>query len=187
MLFCLGVLFVSIRRLNAIYAELQQACRVLLGRLVYDIQKGELPARMEAARKLAALLALVRRAERGRIAALPKAMSSVFRRPVLLRMLVEVLKDPSDVIRAEMLAALNTVSLDERVVRLLAPAIEDPSPLVRFRMVELLCGPGQSKDEETIDLLARDADPLVRQMAAAFGIKTHGPEESEEEEPAESP
>ena len=148
--------------------QLAGTCRVVLGRLVYDIQKGDLPTRMRAARKTASLLAMVRRVDAGRLAPLPAPMAKAFSRPVLLRIVVEVLKDKSDVVRAEMLAALNSVELDDGIVSLLAGAIEDPSALVRFRLAELLgaCGlPGQNT---IVDYLAQDRHEMVQLMASTF-------------------
>jgi hypothetical protein len=147
--------------------QVARACSTQLGRIVYDLQSGSLPARLQAARQTAGLLALHRSAELGRTT-LPKPVAEALPRGVLLRMVVEALKDPSDVVRAELLAALQLVSLDGRIVAHLGPAVEDASPLVRMRLVELLGASGLPGQKTILDYLAKDRDEAVRLMVAAF-------------------
>lgn len=150
-------------------ADVANACHALLGHLVYDLKNGDLPARMRAAGQVASLLTQVRRIEQGRERRLlPTVVAEALSRPVLLRIVVELLGDPSDVVRAEMVSQLGGVPLDDKIVSLLAPVIEDRSPVVRLRLAELLgaCGlPGQGP---VLELLSRDRDDLVRAMALAM-------------------
>ena len=133
--------------------KLAQAAGVLLQHVVYDLKNGDLPARMLAARR----------------AALPKPVAAALSRPVLLRIVVEALKDPSDVIRAEMIAALGAVDLDDGMVSLLAPLVGDVSPLVRMRLAELLGASGLRGQTTILDHFAKDdPDEMVRKMASAF-------------------
>ena len=84
-------------------------------------------------------------------------------------MMVEMLKDPSDVVRAEMIASLGYVDLDKSIIQFLGgPLIEDPSPLVRMRLVELLGASGVPGQKTMVDYFAADGDNLVRLMASAF-------------------
>ena len=148
--------------------KLAQAAGVLLQHVVYDLKNGDLPARMLAARRTASLLALQRRGDLGK-AALPKPVAAALSRPVLLRIVVEALKDPSDVIRAEMIAALGAVALDDGMVSLLAPLVGDVSPLVRMRLAELLGASGLRGQTTILDHFAKDdPDEMVRKMASAF-------------------
>jgi HEAT repeat protein len=126
---------------------------------------------MLAARQVASLLAMVRHAELGQAPELPKPLSAGLPKPVLLRIVVEILKDPSDVVRAEMLAAMGAVPLDDKIVVLFAPVIEDRSALVRFRVAELLGASGIKRQNTIVDYMAQDADEMVRLMASAFKAK----------------
>ena len=139
----------------------------VLGRIVFDIRRGKLPTRLRAARQVGALLGVVQAAQRGMgpIVAAPRIKLN---RPVLLRMVVEIMKDKSAAVRAEMLAALNGVPLDSFIMNLLAPAIADDRPLVRCRLVELLGTSRMSGQKALIEHLGRTGGPMVERMAAAF-------------------
>ncbi|HUU23684.1 MAG TPA: tetratricopeptide repeat protein [Phycisphaerae bacterium] len=141
--------------------------QLALGRIVYDMKRGDLRARMLAARRVGSLLGLARLIEQGR-ALPPRHLDGKVTRGVLLRMMVEILKDKSDVVRAEMLSALNHVDLDAGIIRWFGSTIEDPSALVRFRLVELLGASGVRGQETVVDYLAQDPDEMVRQMAKGF-------------------
>jgi hypothetical protein len=138
-----------------------------LGSITEGIGRGTLRRRMLAARQLASLLALVREVEESK-ASMPKPLADIVKKPVLLSMLQAVLADEAGVVRAEMLAALGHVRLDESIIPLLAGAIEDRSSLVRFRLVELLGASGTAGQETIVDYLAQDGDKMVRLMALAF-------------------
>ena len=151
------------------------AYRYALRVLMTDLVRGDLPRRAQAARQLAELATLVRDVQLFKVR-LPDPLKSAVSKPMLLAMVQKALQDPSETVRAEMIAALDSASLDEDLLRILTPAAADPSPLVRFRLVELLCSStGQGKAQEAIDTLARDTDPLVRQMYSAFGPTGGGP------------
>jgi tetratricopeptide (TPR) repeat protein len=141
--------------------------RRALGRIVWALKRGDLAQRAQAARQVGSLLDLYRRSEEGR-ALIPRQLWRHVDKPVLLRLMVELLTDPAPVIRAEMLAALTHVAVDEDILRYMADRIQDPSALVRFRAAEVLgcCPlPGQ---EKVLAFLSRDDDAMVRLMAEAF-------------------
>ncbi len=152
-------------------AQWAPAYRYALRVIMTDLVRGDLSRRMRGVRQLAELVTLVRDVQLFKTR-LPDPLKGTVRKDVLLAMIQKALQDPSDVVRAEMLAALGHSSLDEEVLNVVTPAAQDPSPLVRFRLVELLSAVGQGRAAETVGLLARDADPLVRQMASAFGPAT---------------
>jgi hypothetical protein len=150
------------------------AYRYALRVIMTDLVRGDLPRRMRAARQLGELMTLVRDVQLFKTR-LPDALKGAVNKNVLLAMIQKAIQDPSEVVRAEMLAALGQASLDESIIQVLVPAASDPSPLVRFRLVELLSAGGQGRAATTIDALSRDADPLVRQMVTAFGPSTGRP------------
>lgn len=155
-------------------AQWVSAYRYSLRVIMTDLVRGDLPQRMRAVRQLAELVTLVRDVQLFKTR-LPSPLKGAVSKPVLLAMVGKAMQDPSEVVRAEMVAALGQAWLDEEILNVVSPAATDPSPLVRFRLVELLSAAGQGKAEQTIDLLARDADPLVRQMASAFGPAGRSP------------
>jgi tetratricopeptide (TPR) repeat protein len=139
-----------------------------LGGIINDLKGGQPADRMRAARQTALLLALARSAQPGQVAP-PPDLEGKLNRPVLLRLMVNALQDPSEVVRAEMIAALQDVPLDESIVRYLGPpVIEDPSPLVRLRLVELMGAAGLSGPNSVVEVLTRDPNGRVRMMAEGF-------------------
>jgi tetratricopeptide (TPR) repeat protein len=151
-----------------------EAYRYALRVIMTDLVRGDLPRRMRAARQLGELMTLVRDVQLFK-ARLPDELKGAVNKNVLLAMIQKVMQDPSDVVRAEMLAALDQAFLDDSIIQIVVPAANDASPLVRFRLVELLSSAGQGRGAETVDALTRDNDPLVRQMVAAFGPSTGQP------------
>lgn len=147
--------------------ECKKAYDQAIGAILYQLHHGQLADRMAAARQTASVLASLREAELG-LQDLPKILVAVASKPVALRLMVEATKDPSDVVRAELLAALQVVHMDDKMLSYLAPVIDDPSPLVRMRLVELLGASGLSGQENVLEYLAQDSDELVRLMAGAF-------------------
>ena len=145
------------------------AYRYILGTIVRDMKDRALSKRLQAARQVGALLALARSVERGTVRP-PKPLTGKVTKPVLMTMMREVLTDKSDVVRAEMVAALQHVPLDKRIVSLLASGgvIEDRSALVRLRVAELFGTLGASENRAVLDHLAKDKDKLVRLMALSF-------------------
>jgi len=144
----------------------RSAYRRALRLIVRDMKRGNLEERMRAARRVGSLLALIADLERGKGGIRP-ALRRRVTRPVLLAMLREVLKDDSDAVRAEMIAALPEAPLDGRILSLLAPVIKDPSALVRFRIAELFGAAKTPGTEAAMASLAEDKDELVRLMARA--------------------
>ncbi len=139
----------------------------MLGQLVFAIRRGETPQRVLAARQVGALLCFARELETRRATA-PGPLQTHIGRGVLIRMMVEVLKDPSPAVRSEMLASLQPCDLHEDIVRWFASAIEDPSPLVRLRLVELLGASTLRGQTPVLEFLANDPDEHVRMVAKAF-------------------
>ena len=148
-----------------------QRYKSMLPYIVEDFQKGPLARRCRAARQVGALLAVARGMETG-ILRLPEPRRQAVTKPVLLSMMHAVMKDRDSAVRAEMLAALQHVRLDESILSLLAPHIEDRSALVRFRMVELIGASGTSGRKTIVDYLAQDPDKWVRMMASVFTRST---------------
>ena len=151
-------------------ANFKTAYQRMLSLTVTEINRGTVEQRMSAVRRLGALLAFAGEVRAGR-ARPPQPLVGPFSRPVLLSMLRKAIADPSPVVRAEMLAALGRVSLDEQVVSLLGAVVEDPSPLVRFRLVELLGASPLPGQDVMIERFAEDGDEMVRAMAMAFRDK----------------
>jgi hypothetical protein len=146
--------------------------RRALGRVVRSIQRGQLPERMVAARQVASLLVLDGLVRAGQVQP-PAQLAGRLDKPVLLRMMIEVLKDGSDVVRAELLAGLLAAPLDKSIVRYLGPpVIRDKSPLVRLRLVELMGAAGMTGAGSIVRVLSGDPHPRVRMMAEGFLVKT---------------
>lgn len=146
---------------------LRAGYQLALGRIVRKMNRGDLPARMLAARQVASLLAVVARAER-REANLPPALAATVKKPVLLAMLRVLLADKSPVVRAETLTALGHMTIDRSILMLLGGLFDDPDPLVRMRAAELL-GASKTPGRQTVlTHLSKDSDELVRRMANAF-------------------
>ncbi len=137
-----------------------------LGYIVRDIKYGTLPQRLRSARQVGSLLGIVRRPRRQRYG-VPRSVSAVLDELVLVRMLQEVLKDSDPLVRAEMLAGLNGVSINDVILRELGPVIEDPDPLVRFRLAETIGLSGSSGRQTVLTYLSQDSNEMVRQMAKA--------------------
>lgn len=129
-----------------------------------DLTGGDAATRMQASRQVAALLAMASADRRERGA--PPTMD--LRRGVLLSILDVALRDDSPVVRAEAVAALEVVKLDEAILTRLGRLVDDPSPLVRFRVVELIGASGTQGRQTIVDYLAGDSNPHVKRMAAAF-------------------
>jgi tetratricopeptide (TPR) repeat protein len=144
--------------------------QLALGRIVRDIRRGDLPARISAARKVASLLALTDRVQRGE-AKFPEPLRSAVERSVLLAMLRTVLSDRSFLVRAEMLTALQDVRIDASILMLLGGVIGDESALVRFRAAELLGVSDPVKNKKVLEHLAKDSDELVRTVARALQVQ----------------
>jgi len=145
-----------------------QAAKVALGLIVRDLRRGGAAAQVKAARRTASLLAHVRNAEMGKATAV---VPEVIDKPIVLSMTRAFLRHERPVVRAEMLAALHAVPLDERIIALTAPCVSDADPLVRLRVLDLLAGRRTRGYQGLVKLFAKDADPYVREMAAVFGVE----------------
>ena len=145
------------------------AAQYALGHIAQrDLKAGDLPTQLRAARQTASLLAHVRRAEAGKAEAV---YPDVLTKPILLSMTRAFLRDRSPVLRAGMIAALQHVDLDERIIGLLGPNVQDPSAIVRMRLIELLAGKRTRGYETLVDFFAKDRSVAVRGMAAAMGAQ----------------
>ena len=146
----------------------RDAYRTALGRLVYDIKKGDLTDRLAAARKTAGLVAACTRYQK-RLSQPPEGLTiKDLDRGMPLRLMVELLNDPEPVVRAEMLAALAVMDVDAGVARWFQPVHNDPAALVRFRLAERLGDADLAEGKDLLTRLAQDADPLVRGMARVY-------------------
>ncbi|NLW88020.1 MAG: tetratricopeptide repeat protein [Planctomycetes bacterium] len=143
----------------------KKAYELYLGHLSWFVQYGQVEQKMKTARQLAAMLDYESQISSGAADVTP-ARRSVISRQILLRLMVELLKDPSDVVRAEMLSAQTKMQNDYTTLKLLGARFDDPSPLVRLRLAELL---GIAGGQNTVmDYLAQDKDEDVRMMANAL-------------------
>jgi len=144
-----------------------KAYRRCLSLIVGDMRSRDQKIRMRAANQTASLLVLCDRIAASKLSP-PKQLIGHIDRDVLVLMAAESLKDRSDVVRAEMLAALGSVSLDGGIIRKLTGVIRDPSPLVRFRLVELLGASGLSGQDTILEHFSSDKYDLVAQLAKAL-------------------
>ena len=138
-----------------------------LSLIVGDMQVSDLKVRIRAARQIASLLVLSDRIKSGDLRP-PGQLTGRINRDVLVLMAAEMLKNPSDLVRAEMLAALGDVKLDGAIIRGFSGIIKDRSPLVRFRLVELLGASGLSGQEPILKYFAKDKYDLVADLAKAI-------------------
>jgi tetratricopeptide (TPR) repeat protein len=163
----------TIERVDVVRAYMPQAqldaenYRKALGYIVRDIKRGDLPTRMNAAGKVASLLATVREVEVGK-GSVPDALSKAVDKPVLLSMLNAVLKDRSPVVRAQMLKDLQNARVDGSIMGLLADTLRDESPLVRFRAAELIGSSDHRGGTDVLMSLRDDPNELVAMMSAIF-------------------
>jgi len=144
-----------------------------LSLIVGDMKARDPRTRMRAANQTASLLVLSDGIAASRLTP-PQQLTGRINRDVLVLMVAEVLKDRSDVVRAEMLAALGRVKLDGNIIRKLTSVIRDPSALVRFRLVELLGTSGLSGQEPIITHFTKDKYDLVVQLAKALQAPAKG-------------
>lgn len=144
-----------------------EAYKLALGRIVRDYRRGTLPERMRAARQIGSLLDFATKVKDSRIVP-PGMLRGQIDRMVILAMFRAILSDKSPAVRAEAVASIHAVRPDELVITLLGPRIQDRDPMVRCRVVELLAATNSKGHETILDLMSKDPDPLVRQMAQAF-------------------
>ena len=161
-----NVLSVTIQRKALFAAQAdKETVERSLGGIVRELQQGTPALQARAAWRTAALVALARRVELGEVKTpLPAGLN----KPILLSMARAHIRSRSSLARAEMLAALHHVTLDEHIIALLAPCIEDRSGLVRMRLIELLAAKKTRGRETLLDLFANDPDREVGEMASVF-------------------
>ncbi|MCP4375137.1 MAG: hypothetical protein GY794_03000 [bacterium] len=138
-----------------------------LSLIMGDLKTADPKIRIRAARQIGSLLALSDGITAGEFRA-PAPLTGQVKRPVLVLMAGEVLKDRSDIVRAEMLSSLGQVKLDRSIIRTLGSVIKDPSALVRFRLVELLGTSGLSGQGPILKHFAKDKYDLVANLAKAL-------------------
>jgi tetratricopeptide (TPR) repeat protein len=138
-----------------------------LSLIMGDLKVSDLRIRIRAARQIASLLVLSDGIKSGKLRP-PSQLSGRINRDVLVLMVAEVLKNRSDVVRAEMLAALGQVKLDATIIRGLGGIIRDNSALVRFRLVELLGASGLAGQQPILKHFAKDKYDLVADLAKAM-------------------
>jgi len=138
-----------------------------LSLIVGDMKVNDLQVRIRAARQVASLLVLADGIKSGKLKP-PRQLFDQVNRGVLVLMAAEMLKDRSDIVRAEMLAALGEVKLDGAIIRSFSSIIKDRSPLVRFRLVELLGASGLSGQEPILKYFTKDKYDLVADLAKAM-------------------
>ena len=163
---------VKIRRLSPDPNNPARAYQEILGELQGTfIRKGaSLEKRLQTVRALAGLLGWMQNVEKNKTP-LPENLKQAVRKEDLLALMALATKDPSPVVRAELVTALSHSNLGEAILNQLGVLIEDPAPLVRFRVVECLGATGSPGHEKMIERFAQDSDARVRKMAKAFEIK----------------
>lgn len=158
---------VVIHRLALIPPGLDKAgAQKALAGVLRDLKEGDLPTQMRAAWQTAALLNYVRLSAGGKA---PPIYPDVLTEGLLVALTGRFLQSDQPALRAEMLAALSFVPLDDQIIALLAPLTDDTSPLVRMQLIALLAGQATRGYEKLQAGYAKDPDRFVRDMAAAFG------------------
>jgi HEAT repeat protein len=141
--------------------------RAAVAELERQLTSGELTQRVTAARRVAALLSWIRQTEKSR-EGIPATIQPAVNKRQLLGLMSAALRDPSAVVRAEIITALEYADMGDAMLNEIGLVVEDPSPLVRFRVAELIGASGTKGSRTLIDLYAKDPDAQVRLMAQAF-------------------
>ncbi|MBN1555233.1 MAG: hypothetical protein JXA11_10845 [Phycisphaerae bacterium] len=138
-----------------------------LASLRKSLAEGDVSSRVLTARRVAAILAWIRDVENGS-ASVPQGIRPVMNETYVLGLMGMALRDQSDLVRAEMVTALQYADMGAAMLNEVGLVVNDPSPLVRFRVAELIGASGTKGNQKLIELYAKDADPRVRTMARAF-------------------
>ncbi|MFP4052320.1 MAG: hypothetical protein ACLFV7_00465 [Phycisphaerae bacterium] len=144
----------------------------LVAYLVKDMRKGEPAARMRAARIAGGLMSYAERIA-ARKASAPQGVTQTMVRGYPLSMMREMLdpkRQPMFAVRAEMVASLRYVELDQTGKKILESAFNDPSPYVRMRVAERVGQDGEVSFRRRVRKFADDKSFLVKQMVSAFGV-----------------
>ena len=138
-----------------------------LSLIMGDLKVVDLKTRIRAANQIVSLLILSDGIKVGKLRT-PSQLSGMIDREVLVLMLAQALKNPSDVVRAETLAAMGQVKLDGSIIRRLGGIVSDRSALVRFRLVELLGASGLAGQGTILKHFEKDKYDLVSDLAKAM-------------------
>ncbi len=144
----------------------------LVAYLVKDMRKGETAARMRAARIAGGMMGYSERIAAKKASA-PKGVTPAMVRGYPLSMMREILdpsRQPLMAVRAEMVASLRYVKLDDTGKKLLESAFDDPSPYVRMRVAERVGQDAEVSFQRQVRKFADDKSFLVKQMVSAFGV-----------------
>ncbi len=155
------------------YKSRQEAYTYALRLIMTDLLAKDLRTRVSGTRKVGALLAFSDLIDAGRVI-LPRKLAKAVDRSVLVLLCKQALTDPSDVVRAEMLALLLRVKLDDDIVGLFGAVLNDKSPIVRVRIVELLGTHVPGSQKRALERFAKDKSPIVADLAAAL-LRTQKP------------
>ena len=136
----------------------------LIGAVRDRVASDDSADRMVAAGQIGMLLGFLAAVDDQRAPA-PASVPQETMRDDLLSATRELLEDSSAAVRAEMLKALCLARPVDRLF-LVGVVLDDPSPLVRLREAELIGLTSDSPDDERLNQLAEDDDPLVARMAS---------------------
>jgi tetratricopeptide (TPR) repeat protein len=142
----------------------------LIAYVVKDMRTGSVARRMRSARLAGSLMAYAQRVDAGKARA-PEGVRKAWLSGYAMSMMRELLdrrKQPSFAVRAELLAGLRYVDLNDTTKKLLRGAFDDPSPYVRLRLVELIGSDDQVSFRRNIRKFAEDDSALVQTLVAAF-------------------
>jgi len=117
--------------------------------------------------------------------ALPAGLMRETTHDLLMSLATKALADDDPAVRAEMLAAVQTADVTDRLL-LATVARKDASPLVRLRKAELIGLSTQAPNDVSLIALSRDEDPLVARMAEAM-LKALRAADAPSTQPADAP
>ena len=146
----------------------------LHARLAGAVTGEALADRLKAAREIGSLLtALAGLDADGQ--SLPEIVPQETMHADLIALARQLIEDPSEAVRAEMLAALHGALRADRLV-LAAALADDPSPLVRLREAELIGLSTQAREDVRLKALSSDPNNYVARMAEAMLAEIAGAE-----------
>jgi len=151
----------------------QDAYRYALRLIMTGLVAKDLGVRVIAARRVGSLLSLSDGIISGRVI-LPRKEARAVDRKVLVLMCKQALADPSDVVRAEMLASLMCVNLDADILGLFGGVLNDRSPLVKVRLVDLLGVRSGGRQNKALERFSKDKNQIVADLAKAL-LHQHSP------------
>ena len=134
------------------------------------ILRGELPERILAAGQVGCLYSTARNAELNAVK-LPSQVASEVSKPVIQAMLQALMKDKSPAVRAQAVASVPNIVLDQTTINLISMLMDDPSPVVRLRVLDKLGGIELKGQTRLIMKYGADSDEIIKTLAAALSIK----------------